>query len=98
VHLVRYINATAIRARRASVDFEKDRSKSTEIDKFTEDLTRLLKDLSPSVSSEKRQAIEAYFWMIEEYKVSVFAQELKTAIPISAKRLEAKLRKIGRMV
>jgi ATP-dependent helicase HrpA len=36
--------------------------------------------------------------MIEEYKVSVFAQELKTAIPISAKRLEQKLGEIKRMV
>jgi ATP-dependent helicase HrpA len=36
--------------------------------------------------------------MVEEYKVSVFAQELKTAIPISEKRLEKKLKEIGRMV
>ena len=61
-------------------------------------MNQLLKELSPSVSDEKRQAIEAYFWMVEEYKVSVFAQELKTAMPISAKRLEMKLGEIGRMV
>jgi ATP-dependent helicase HrpA len=97
-HLPRYIQAAAIRARRAVVDFEKDRAKSQEIIKFTDGLNQLLKELSPSVSDEKRQAIEAYFWMVEEYKVSVFAQELKTAIPISAKRLEMKLKEIGRMV
>ena len=97
-HLPRYIQAAAIRARRAVVDFEKDRAKSHEIIKFTDGLNQLLKELSPSVSDEKRQAIEAYFWMVEEYKVSVFAQELKTAIPISAKRLEMKLKEIGRMV
>jgi ATP-dependent helicase HrpA len=96
-HLPRYIQAAAIRARRAVVDFEKDRAKSHEIIKFTDGLNQLLKELSPSVSDEKRQAIEAYFWMVEEYKVSVFAQELKTAIPISAKRLEMKLKEIGRM-
>ncbi|MBT8371622.1 MAG: DUF3418 domain-containing protein, partial [Deltaproteobacteria bacterium] len=97
-HLVRYINAITVRAQRASVDFEKEQSKSNEIKKFTDGLTKLLKTLSPSVSIEKRQAIEEYFWMVEEYKVSVFAQELKTAIPISAKRLEQKLKQIGRMV
>jgi ATP-dependent helicase HrpA len=97
-HLPRYIQAAAIRARRAVVDFEKDRAKSQEIIKFSDGLNQLLKELSPSVSDEKRQAIEAYFWMLEEYKVSVFAQELKTAIPISAKRLELKLKEIGRMV
>ncbi len=97
-HLVRYIRAAAIRARRAVVDFERDRSKSNEIVKFTDGLKQLLKELSPSVSDEKRQAVEDYFWMVEEYKVSVFAQELKTAIPISAKRLEMKLKEIRRMV
>ncbi len=97
-HLPRYIQAAAIRARRAVVDFEKDRVKSNAIIKFTDGLNQLLKALSPSVSDEKRQTIEAYFWMVEEYKVSVFAQELKTAIPISAKRLEMKLKEIGRMV
>jgi ATP-dependent helicase HrpA len=96
-HLPRYIQAAAIRARRAVVDFEKDRAKSHEIIKFTDGLNQLLQELSPSVSDEKRQAIEAYFWMVEEYKVSVFAQELKTAGPISAKRLEMKLKEIGRM-
>jgi ATP-dependent helicase HrpA len=35
--------------------------------------------------------------MIEEYKVSIFAQELKTAGPMSAKRLEEKMREIERM-
>ena len=97
-HLPRYIQAAAIRARRAVVDFEKDRAKSNETIKFTDGLNQLLKALSPSVTDEKRQAIETYFWMVEEYKVSVFAQELKTAIPISAKRLDMKLKEIGRMV
>ena len=97
-HLPRYIQAATIRARRAMVDFEKDRAKSKEIMKFRDGLNQLLKELSPAVSDEKRQAIEAYFWLIEEYKVSVFAQELKTPIPISAKRLDKKLNEIGRMV
>jgi ATP-dependent helicase HrpA len=96
-HLIRYIQAAAIRARRSAVDFEKDQSKSKGISKFTEGLNQLLSELSPRASDEKRQAVEEYFWMIEEYKVSVFAQELKTAIPISAKRLEQKLREIKRM-
>jgi ATP-dependent helicase HrpA len=97
-NLTRYIQAAAIRARRAVVDFEKDQAKSKEIIKFTEGLNQLLSELSPRASDEKRQAVEEYFWMLEEYKVSVFAQELKTAIPISAKRLELKLGEIKRMV
>ena len=97
-HLIRYIQAAAIRARRAAVDFEKDHAKARDIVRFTEGLNQLLNELSPRASDKKRQAVEEYFWMIEEYKVSVFAQELKTAIPISAKRLEQKLQQIRRMV
>jgi len=47
---------------------------------------------------EKRAALEDVFWMLEEYKVSVFAQELKTAFPVSAKRVSVKLAQIERMV
>jgi ATP-dependent helicase HrpA len=97
-HLNRYIQAAAIRARRAAVDFEKDHAKAKEIAMFTRGLNQALSELSPRASDEKRQAVEDYFWMIEEYKVSVFAQELKTAIPVSAKRLEQKLSEIRRMV
>jgi ATP-dependent helicase HrpA len=37
-----------------------------------------------------------YRWMLEEFRVSLFAQELGTAIPISAKRLERQWKKIRR--
>jgi ATP-dependent helicase HrpA len=98
IHLGRYTRAIMIRAQRAPVDFEKDQAKAAEVRKFADGLNRLLKTLSPSVSDEKRQAIEDFFWMLEEYKVSVFAQELKTAISISAKRLKEKLGQIERMI
>ena len=32
--------------------------------------------------------VQQYRWMVEEYKVSLFAQNLKTAFPISPKRLD----------
>jgi ATP-dependent helicase HrpA len=96
-HLVRYMKALEIRANRAMVDFEKDRTKSEEIQIFTKSLNRLLKGLTNTTSKEKRAAIETYFWLIEEYKVSVFAQELKTSVPVSKKRLEDKLNEIQRM-
>ncbi|MBU1399010.1 MAG: DUF3418 domain-containing protein, partial [Proteobacteria bacterium] len=50
------------------------------------------------VSDEKKKAVEEYFWLIEEYRVSLFAQELKTPVPVSAKRLEKKFKEIERMV
>jgi len=39
-------------------------------------------------------AFEVLFWMVQEYRVAVFAQELKTSVPVSDKRLRAQLDKI----
>jgi ATP-dependent helicase HrpA len=43
-----------------------------------------------------RREIENLRWMIEEFKVSLFAQELGTAMPVSAKRLDQQLEIIQR--
>jgi ATP-dependent helicase HrpA len=96
-HLGRYIAALEIRARRAAVDLEKDLVKSREVRKFTEQLNTLLEGLSAEASAEKRRALEELHWALEEYKVSVYAQELKTAIPVSPKRLAERIREIERM-
>jgi len=40
--------------------------------------------------------LERYRWMLEEYRVSLFAQELGTAHPVSAKRLERLWEKVKR--
>jgi ATP-dependent helicase HrpA len=40
--------------------------------------------------------LETYRWMVEEFRVSLFAQDLKTSQPISAKRLDGQWEKILR--
>ena len=96
--LVRYIAAARLRAERAPLDLEKDRRKSLPVRKFTEALQDLLAGISPTTTEEKRREVETFFWMIEEFKISIFAQELGTRMPVSEKRLENKLMEIRRMV
>jgi ATP-dependent helicase HrpA len=93
----RYIKAIELRTHRALNNLEKDREKASEIEKFTKILNELIANLSHEDSEEKRKEIETFFWLIQEYKVSVFAQELKTPFPVSSKRLDKKLKEIGRM-
>jgi ATP-dependent helicase HrpA len=97
-HIVRYLKALLIRAERGLLHLEKANIKIHEIRYFYEFVHETLKHLAPGSSIEKRQALEAFRWMIEEYKVSLFAQELKTPYPISRKRLEGKKREIERMI
>ena len=40
------------------------------------------------------QAARDFRWMFEEFKASVFAQELGTAFPVSPKRLDEQLARI----
>ena len=40
------------------------------------------------LAGEVAPALESFRWLVEELQVSLFAQELKTPFPISAKRLE----------
>ena len=97
-HIERYIKSMEIRAQRAMVDLEKDQTKVKEVKSFSDRLDELVKTLSTNATEDKRSAIEEFFWMIEEYKVSIFSQELKTAIPVSKVRLEKKLGEIKRMI
>ena len=95
--LPRYLKAIELRIQRALNNFEKDREKTMEIEKFTNSLNELLTGLSAEDSEEKRKEIENFFWLIQEYKVSTFAQELKTPFPVSSKKLEKKLNEIKRI-
>ncbi len=54
-------------------------------------------DISMDYSEEKKKMIEELFWMIEEYKVSLFAQELKTPYPVSPKKLNLLIEEIEKL-
>jgi ATP-dependent helicase HrpA len=98
IHLVRYLEAVIIRVQRGITDLEKDRSRQAQAAPFIEILDRMMRALDSSTSAEKRAAVESFFWMIEEFKVSLFAQELGTDGPVSVKRLNKRVGEIERMV
>jgi ATP-dependent helicase HrpA len=96
-HIPRYLKALKIRADRGLLNREKDRRREEELQPFIHRLKEALDGLSEHASDKKRQALDDFSQMVEEYKVSLFAQELKTAFPVSARRLEEKLNEIDRM-
>ncbi len=97
-HIPRYLAAIAVRTHRGIINPEKENAKAEVLKVFSENLDCFLQSLSPKASDEKRQALENFFWLIEEFKVSLFAQELKTAVPISEKRLKVAMEEIRRMI
>ena len=97
IQIVRYIRTISIRAQKGLADLAKDQKRAAELSVYQAKLERLLDSLSPATSTERRKSVEDFFWLMEEYKVSLFAQELKTLIPVSPKRLDAKFREIERL-
>jgi len=98
IHVMRYLRAICIRAERGITHMEKAFARIREVDIFSADLQGMLSSVNAGISEEKLNLIEEYRWMIEEYKVSLFAQEIKTAFPISKKRLETKKQQIERII
>jgi ATP-dependent helicase HrpA len=94
VHLSRYLSALRVRLERGKDDPEKDRKKAESVRPFSEALQRLRDELTREASLEKRAAVQELRWMIEEFKVAVFAPEVRTAFPISPKRLAVKIKEI----
>lgn len=76
-HLSRYLRAVAVRAERAVVSPPKDAEKARLLQPFA--------DWPAQVPPENQ---EAFRWLLEEYRVSIFAQELGTAQPVSVQRLK----------
>ncbi len=98
LRLPRYMKAIQIRAERAANDPEKDKKKMAQAEDFIKAHEEMVQSLLPQSSRDKRVAVEEFRWMVEEFKVSLFAQELKTLFPVSRKRLEEKRKEIERMV
>lgn len=87
-HLPRYVRALGLRVERAAVDLDKDRRKAEAAAPFEQRLARWRQALSAGGSPVRRRRVDEFSWLLEEFKVSLFAQELGTAVPVSAKRLE----------
>ncbi len=97
-HIPRYAKAVRIRAQRGVVNFDKDQTKQKTLSVYTDQLDALIETLTPDATLEKRQAIEDLFWLLEEYHVSLFAQELKTATRVSEHRIKDAVQTIQHMI
>jgi ATP-dependent helicase HrpA len=83
-HLPRYLKGMQARAERAKRDPAKDATRARELAPFVTAVKKLGRG-----AGELR-------WLVEEFRVSLFAQELGTAEPVSAVRLERLLQETGR--
>lgn len=84
-HLPRYMRAMGLRMDKQPANPQRDGQRGAEIrDLWQKWETRVAEENEAEGAS---QALLDFRWQIEELRVSLFAQELKTPYPVSAKRL-----------
>ncbi|MFC5441494.1 ATP-dependent RNA helicase HrpA [Rhodanobacter ginsenosidimutans] len=80
-HYPRYLKGMRLRAERLRQDPAKDQQRMLQVMPYWRAY------LQHRAAGVDAQALAELRWLIEEWRVSLFAQELKTAEPVSAKRL-----------
>ena len=84
-HYPRYLKALRLRGERLRLDPARDQSRMLQVQPYWRAWLRARSgDVDPA-------ALEALRWLIEELRVSLFAQELGTAEPVSPKRMQRAL-------
>lgn len=91
VHLPRYLKAVQMRIDKARQDPAREAQRLAELRPVEQRVLRLLQERRGSAD----ERLLALRWMVEELRVSLFAQELRTPYPVSVKRLDKALVQIG---
>jgi ATP-dependent helicase HrpA len=85
MHLPRYLRAIQVRLERLPNGPQKDQAKAEQVLPFWNDW--LSQHEALRARGVPAAELEAFRWLIEEYRVSIFAPELKAAVPVSPQRL-----------
>ncbi|WP_346839053.1 ATP-dependent RNA helicase HrpA [Microbulbifer sp. SAOS-129_SWC] len=82
----RYLKGITLRLEKAVLDSNRDRKLQAEWQSVAEPYLALVERQSPRMLAAAAP-LRDFRWMLEEFRVSLFAQTLKTLMPVSAKRL-----------
>jgi ATP-dependent helicase HrpA len=83
-HLPRYLKAVTLRLDKLRADPARDATRLAELRPLEQRWVRKLADLRGAPHAR----LDEYRWLLEELRVSLFAQELRTPQPVSSKRLD----------
>lgn len=90
-HLPRYLKAIDKRLEKLAIDANRDRLQMLQLQSSMEEYAKLKGQYAKSFLPASVKQVR---WMIEELRVSLFAQQLGTAMPISEKRIKQFIKSI----
>ena len=85
-HLPRYLKAVLVRLDKLKVDPARDARLQAEFAPLWTNYARRAIQLAKAGIDDPQ--VEQFRWLLEELRVNLFAQELKTPVPVSVKRLQ----------
>jgi ATP-dependent helicase HrpA len=85
-HLPRYLKGYALRLQKYRTGVERDQKHAQTVNTLWLNYENRLK--ADRDAGRHDPKLEDFRWLIEELRVSLFAQELRTPLPVSAKRLQ----------
>ena len=86
-HLPRYIKAMKLRLDKYPSSIDRDAKSAQNVQMIWQRWQDKVSNLRKA-NAEISEGVADYRWLIEELRVSLFAQELKTPFPVSVKRLD----------
>ncbi len=85
-HLPRYLKGYALRLQKYRASAERDQKHAATVQTLWQNYEARAK--ADADAGKRDPRVEEFRWLIEELRVSLFAQELRTPLPVSAKRLQ----------
>ena len=85
-HLPRYLKAAGLRLDKLRADPSRDARQMAELSPLLAQWQR--ETVKRQRSGEHDPRLDQFRWLLEELRVQLFAQELKTPVPVSVKRLQ----------
>jgi len=87
-HFPRYLKAAALRLDKLRADPARDTQRMAELAPLEQAYRRELSSRAKlGGAADAAAELEQFGWLLEELRVSLFAQELRTPVPVSSKRL-----------
>jgi len=82
-HYKRYLDAMSIRLQSVELDPQRDAARMQEVAPFWQQYLELLEQ-----GRDYDEAMDTFRWLIEEFRVSLFAQQLRSKTKVSIQRLQ----------
>ena len=98
VELLRHMKLIRLRSEKGILDPGRDGEREKRYLRYWNRYQKILNHLPEWISPERQQEVDALWWYFQEYKIFLFAQEMKTREKVSDERMEKRIENLQVML